>query len=79
LPGRWCRNAGVEVDKLVDMLVRNTAPELATCYFHTILRVNLIGLQGEGLKEITEDARSGWETEGSDARNLTLRLATLST
>ncbi|MGD0225336.1 MAG: DNA protection during starvation protein [Terriglobia bacterium] len=26
-------------------------------YYYTILRVNLIGLDGEGLKEITEDAR----------------------
>jgi ferritin-like protein len=26
-------------------------------HYYTILRVNLIGLEGEGLKEITEDAR----------------------
>src|ERR1700751_3500951 len=49
--------AGVNVDKLLDMLVRNASAELTTYYYYTILRVNLIGLDGEGLKEITEDAR----------------------
>ncbi len=51
------QNAGVEVDKLLDALVRNAAAELTTYYYYTILRVNLIGLEGEGLKEIVEDAR----------------------
>jgi len=49
--------AGVDIDKLVEMLVRNAAVELTTHYYYTILRVNLIGLEGEGLKEITADAR----------------------
>jgi len=49
--------AGVNVEKLLDMLVRNASAELTTYYYYTILRVNLIGLEGEGLKEITEDAR----------------------
>ena len=52
-----CEKAGVDVDKLVDMLVKNAAAELTTYYYYTILRVNLIGLEGEGLKAITEDAR----------------------
>src|SRR5713101_8342915 len=51
------QKAGVEVDKLLDMLVRNAAAELTTYYYYTILRVNLIGLEGEGLKQIAEDAR----------------------
>lgn len=51
------QKAGVDVDKLLDMLVRNASAELTTFYYYTILRVNLIGLEGEGLKEITEDAR----------------------
>jgi len=50
-------NAGVNIETLLDMLVRNAAAELTTYYYYTILRVNLIGLEGEGLKEITEDAR----------------------
>src|SRR5205807_9418570 len=51
------QKAGIDVDKLLDMLVRNASAELTTFYYYTILRVNLIGLDGEGLKEITEDAR----------------------
>ena len=49
--------AGVNVAELLDLLVKNAAAELTTFYYYTILRVNLIGLDGEGLKEITEDAR----------------------
>ncbi len=49
--------SGVNVDKLVDLLVRNAAAELTTFYYYTLLRVNLIGLEGEGLKEIAETAR----------------------
>ena len=30
---------------------------MTTFYYYTILRVNLIGLEGEGLKEIAETAR----------------------
>ncbi len=51
------QKAGVDVDKLLDLLIRNASAELTTYYYYTILRVNLIGLEGEGLKEITEDAR----------------------
>jgi ferritin-like protein len=49
--------SGVDLNQLLDLLVRNAAAELTTFYYYTILRVNLIGLEGEGLKEITEDAR----------------------
>src|SRR5512136_255510 len=49
--------AGVDVEKLLDLLVRNAAAELTTFYYYTILRCNLIGLEGEGIKEIVEVAR----------------------
>ena len=49
--------AGVNVDQLVEVLVKNASAELTTFYYYTILRVNLIGLQGEGIKEIAETAR----------------------
>jgi ferritin-like protein len=49
--------AGIDVEKLLNLLVKNAAAELTTYYYYTILRVNLIGLDGEGLKAITEDAR----------------------
>jgi len=48
---------GINVDELVELLVKNAAAELTTFYYYTILRVNLIGLEGEGLKEIAETAR----------------------
>jgi ferritin-like protein len=38
------------------MLIRNASAERTTFYCYTILRVNLIGLEGEGLKQIAEDA-----------------------
>ena len=49
--------AGVDVDKLLDLLVKNAAAELTTYYYYTILRANLVGLDGETLKEIAEVAR----------------------
>jgi ferritin-like protein len=49
--------AGVNVEKLLDLLVRNAAAEITTYYYYTILRCNLIGLEGEGIKEIAEVAR----------------------
>ncbi len=49
--------AGVNVDQLIELLVKNASAELTTFYYYTILRVNLIGLDGEGLKEIAETAR----------------------
>jgi ferritin-like protein len=50
-------NAGVHVDELLELLVKNAAAELTTYYYYTLLRVNLIGLEGEGIKEIAETAR----------------------
>ena len=49
--------AGINVDQLVELLVKNAATELTTYYYYTILRCNLIGLEGEGIKEIAETAR----------------------
>jgi ferritin-like protein len=43
--------------KLVELLVKNAAAELTTFYYYIILRFNLIGLEGEGIKEIAETAR----------------------
>src|SRR5438477_12343537 len=49
--------AGVNVDVLLDKLVRAAGAEFTTLYYYTILRVAAIGMDGEGLKEIIEDAR----------------------
>ena len=57
LSKKMAEKAGVNVDELVKLLVSNAAAELTTFYYYTLLRVNLIGMEGEGLKEIAEDAR----------------------
>lgn len=49
--------AGVDVPQLLELLVANAGAELTTYYYYTILRANLIGLQGEGIKELAETAR----------------------
>ncbi len=49
---------GVDVDKLVERLVNAAIAELANYYYYTILRLSLLGAEGEGLKKIIEDIRS---------------------
>ena len=50
------RARGVDVDKLIKMLIANAAAEFAsTYYYYTILRMHLAGY--EDYKEICEDAR----------------------
>jgi len=51
------KKSGVDLDKLLKLLIRNASAELTTYYYYTILRANLIGLEGEGIKEIAETAR----------------------
>jgi ferritin-like protein len=51
------QKSGIDVGKLLEMLLKNAAAELTTYYYYTILRSNLIGLQGETVKEIAETAR----------------------
>mgnify|MGYP006273251007 CR=1 FL=1 len=54
---KMVEDAGVDVDKLLQLLIKNAAAELTTYYYYTILRTNLIGFDGEGLKTVAEDAR----------------------
>jgi ferritin-like protein len=54
---KMVEDAGVNVDQLLELLITNAAAELTTYYYYTILRANLIGMEGEGLKEIAETAR----------------------
>lgn len=49
--------AGLDVSVLLDKLVAAAGAEFTTFYYYTILRVSAIGMEGEGLKEIIEDAR----------------------
>jgi ferritin-like protein len=50
-------NAGLNKERLLEKLVAAAGAEFTTFYYYTILRVNAIGLEGEGMKEIIEDAR----------------------
>jgi ferritin-like protein len=49
--------AGLDLKVLLGKLVAAAGAEFTTFYYYTILRVNAIGLDGEGMKEIIEDAR----------------------
>ncbi len=49
--------AGVNLKKLIDLLVAGVGAEFTTYYYYTILRMHCTGLDGEGIKEIAEDAR----------------------
>src|SRR5712671_4711087 len=49
--------AGINVEQLLKKLVAAAGAEFTTFYYYTILRVAAIGMEGEGLKEIIEDAR----------------------
>ncbi len=54
---KMVEDAGVDVDELLELLVQNASAELTTYFYYTHLRMNLIGFEGENLKEIAEDAR----------------------
>ncbi|WP_297091707.1 DNA protection during starvation protein [Thermococcus sp.] len=54
---RLVERAGIDVEKLLDMLLRAAAAEFTTYYYYTILRNYAAGLEGEAIKEIVEDAR----------------------
>lgn len=49
--------AGINVQKLLELLVAGVGAEFTTYYYYTILRMHCTGMEGEGIKEIVEDAR----------------------
>src|SRR5437870_8464954 len=49
------RMRGVDVDRLIEMLIDAAGAEFTTYYYYTLLRMNLAG--HEDYKEICEDAR----------------------
>lgn len=48
---------GVDVDQLLGMLMRAALGELGNYYHYTLLRLNLLGGEGEGLRKIVESMR----------------------
>src|SRR6266568_6838898 len=51
------QKAGINIEELLKKLLAAAGAEFTTFYYDTILRVSAIGMEGEGLKEIIEDAR----------------------
>jgi ferritin-like protein len=51
------KQVGINVNQLLNKLVRAASAEFTTYFYYTILRVSAIGFEGGGLKEIIEDAR----------------------
>lgn len=49
---------GVDVEKLLKLLIKNAGSEMSTYYHYNLLRSNLIGIEGEGLKEIVDIAKT---------------------
>jgi len=50
--------SGVDVDKLVETLVHAAMAELSNYYYYTIVRLSLLGAEGDALKKIIDDVRS---------------------
>ena len=48
---------GIDVDKLIKLLVTNASVEFTAYYYFTNLRMHCTGLEGEGIKGVIEDAR----------------------
>ena len=48
---------GVDVDKLLKLLITNASVEFTAYYYITNLRMHATGMEGEGIKGIIEDAR----------------------
>jgi ferritin-like protein len=49
--------AGIDVEELLEKLIDAAAAEFTTYYYYTNLRTHTVGLEGESIKEIVEDAR----------------------
>ena len=49
--------AGIDVDELLKKMIDAAAAEFTTYYYYTNLRTHAVGVEGESIKEIVEDAR----------------------
>ncbi len=49
---------GVDVDRLIEKLVNAAVAELSNHYYYTILRIRLLGAEGEAFKKIIENIRN---------------------
>lgn len=51
------KKAGIDIEVLKKKLIDAAAAEFTTYYYYTNLRTHAVGLEGESIKEIIEDAR----------------------
>ena len=50
-------NNGLDVEALIRQLVKNASVEFTAYYYFTNLRLHCVGIEGEGIKGILEEAR----------------------
>jgi ferritin-like protein len=48
---------GLDVDALIAQLIKNASVEFTAYYYFTNLRMHCVGVEGEGIKGVIEDAR----------------------
>ncbi len=49
--------SGVDAERLVDLLVERALAEMGNYYYYTLLRMHLVGVEGDALRRVVEDAR----------------------
>ncbi|MHB1513650.1 MAG: ferritin-like domain-containing protein [Acidiferrobacter sp.] len=50
-------SSGVDAERLVDLLVERALAEMGNYYYYTLLRMHLVGVEGDALRRVVEDAR----------------------
>jgi len=49
--------SGVDAECLIDLLVERAVGEMGNYYYYTLLRMHLVGVEGEALRGVIDDAR----------------------
>lgn len=49
--------SGMDVQRLVDLLVERALDEMGNYYYFTLLRTHLVGVEGDALRRVVDDAR----------------------
>ena len=49
--------SGVDAERLVDLLVERALGEIGNYYYYTLLRMHLVGVEGDLLRRVVDDAR----------------------
>ena len=49
--------SGVDAGRLIDLLVERALGEMGNFYYYTLLRMHLVGVEGDALRKVIDDAR----------------------